>query len=181
MNPVRRWLKFNVVGVAGMLVQLVTLAGLNHIVPRHYLVNALIAVETAILHNFIAHVHYTWRDRILRSAWRDRIGTPSAWRDRVLHHAWRDRRKSVVLLRPLWRFQVSNGAVSLAGNAALMKLLVGRGHLPVLVASCVAIFVCGLVNFWLGDNWAFAAIDCHGNVKCYRSGAVPTTTGCGGV
>jgi putative flippase GtrA len=87
----------------------------------------------------------------------------------------------VVLLQPLWRFQVSNGAVSLAGNAVLMKLLVGRAHLPVLVASCVAIFVCGLVNFWLGDNWAFAAIDCHGNVKCYRSGAVPTTTGCGGV
>jgi putative flippase GtrA len=162
MNPVRRWLKFNVVGVAGMLVQLVTLAGLNHIVPRHYLVNALIAVETAILHNFIAHVHYTWRDR-------------------VLHHAWRDRRRSMVLLQPLWRFQVSNGAVSLAGNAVLMKLLVGRGHLPVLVANGIAIFVCGLVNFWLGDNWAFAAIECHGNVKCYRSGAVPTTTGCGGV
>lgn len=146
MNPVRRWLKFNVVGVAGMLVQLVTLAGLNHIVPRHYLVNALVAVETAILHNFIAHVHYTWRDRILRSAWRDRI----------LHHPLRDSSRIVVLLRPLWRFQVSNGAVSLAGNAVLMKLLVGGAHLPVLVANCIAIFVCGLVNFWLGDNWAFA-------------------------
>lgn len=162
MDLVRRWLKFNVVGVAGMLVQLVTLAGLNHIVPRHYVVNVLIAVETAILHNFIAHVHYTWRDRIIGSA-------------------WRDRRKSVVLLRPLWRFQVSNGAVSLAGNAVLMKLLVGRAHMPVLVANCIAIFACGLVNFWLGDNWAFAAIDCHGNVKSYCSGAVPGTTQCGGV
>ena len=137
MNPVRRWFRFNVVGVAGMLVQLVMLAGLNHIVPRHYLVNSLFAVETAILHNFIAHVHYTWRDR-------------------VLHHPWRDRRKSVVLLRPLWRFQVSNGTVSLAGNALLMKLLVGGAHLPVLVANLIAIAACSLVNFWLGDNWAFA-------------------------
>ena len=137
MNPVRRWFRFNVVGVAGMLVQLVMLAGLNHIVPRHYLLNSMIAVETAILHNFIAHVHYTWRDRIL-------------------HHPWRDRRRSIVLLRPLWRFQVSNGAVSLLGNAVLMKLLVGRAHLPVLVANCIAIVVCGLANFWLGDTWAFA-------------------------
>jgi len=134
MNPVRRWFKFNVVGVAGMLVQLVTLAGLNHIVPRHYLLNSLLAVETAILHNFVAHVHYTWRDRI----------------------AWRDRGSRVLLLSALWRFQVSNGGVSLAGNAVLMRLLVGATHLPVLVANGVAVVACGLVNFWLGDAWAFA-------------------------
>ena len=139
MNPLRRWMRFNVVGVAGMLVQLVTLAGLNHIVPRHYLLNSLLAVETAILHNFVAHVHYTWRDRIGRwSAWRDGCGR-------------------LAVLRSLWRFQVSNGAVSLAGNALLMKLLVGDAHLPVLVANLIAIAVCGLVNFWLGDAWAFAA------------------------
>lgn len=138
MNPLRRWMKFNVVGIAGMLVQLVTLAGLNHIVPRHYLVNSLVAVETAILHNFIAHVHYTWRDRLL-------------------HHPWRDRRRSMVLLRPLWRFQLSNGAVSLVGNAVLIKLLVGGAHLPVLAANLVAIVICGLANFRLGDAWAFAS------------------------
>jgi putative flippase GtrA len=149
MNPLRRWVRFNVVGVAGMLVQLVTLAGLNHIIPQHYLLNSLIAVETAILHNFVAHVHYTWRDR---------IGTRSALRDHDCErNAWLDRDGRIAAVRVLWRFQVSNGAVSLLGNAALMKLLVGGAHVPVLVANLIAVVVCGLANFWVGDNWAFRA------------------------
>jgi putative flippase GtrA len=147
MNPLRRWVRFNVVGVAGMLVQLVTLAGLNHIIPRHYLLNSLIAVETAILHNFVAHVHYTWRDRIVRNA-------------------WRDRRARMLLACSLWRFQVSNGAVSLVGNAALMKLLVGVVHMPVLLANLIAIVVCGVANFWVGDNWAFRARSRSGRLLC---------------
>lgn len=130
----RRWLKFNVVGLAGVLVQLVTLAGLSRISPQHYLVNSGIAVETALLHNFVAHVHFTWRDRM-----------------------WRTRGVRGVLLQSLWRFQFSTGAVSLAGNAVLMKVLVGSAHLPVLGANVVAIAGCGLVNFWLGEGWAFRA------------------------
>lgn len=137
MNPVRRWLRFNVVGVAGMLVQLVTLAGLNHVARGHYLLISAVAVETAILHNFVAHVHYTWHDRRLREA---------------LH----SRRGRVALLGALWRFQVSNGGVSLVGSLLLMRLLVGAAHVPVLAANVVSIGVCGLVNFWLGDRWAFA-------------------------
>jgi putative flippase GtrA len=133
-----RWLRFNVVGLAGMLVQLVTLTGLNHIVPGRYLLVTAIAVETAVVHNFVAHVHYTWRERRLRSA-------------------WRDHRSTTAILGALWRFQISNGAVSLAGNMALMRLLVSRVHLPVLVANVIAIIICGLANFWLGDTWAFAA------------------------
>jgi len=128
----RRWVRFHVVGIAGVLVQLVTLAGLNAIAPRQYVWNSLIAVETAVLHNFIAHVHYTWRDRM-----------------------WRDRRRCRALLQPLWRFQLANGGVSLVGNALLMKLLVGAAHIPVLAANVVAIGVCGLANFWLGERWAF--------------------------
>jgi len=137
VNPVRRWFRFNVVGVAGMLVQLVTLAGLNHIVRGHYLLISAAAVEMAILHNFVAHVHYTWRDRLVRKA-------------------WSNRRSRTALLGALWRFQVSNGGVSLAGNLVLMRLLVGAARLPVLVANVIAILICSLINFRLGDAWAFA-------------------------
>jgi putative flippase GtrA len=42
------------------------------------------------------------------------------------------------------------------GNLALMKLLAGGAHLPVLAANAVAILVCSVVNFSLGENWAFA-------------------------
>lgn len=122
-----RWLRFNTVGVAGMAVQLVTLALLNHVWRRHYLVTSGIAVEAAVLHNFVAHMHYTWRDR--------RLSPLAAW----------------------WRFQISNGAVSLIGNTVMMRLLVSRAHLHVLAANGIAIVGCGLLNFWLGDYWAFAA------------------------
>lgn len=154
MNPPHvpalvRWVRFNVVGLAGMLVQLVTLTGLNHIVPGHYLLFTTIAVETAVLHNFVAHVHYTWRER--------HIG---------FRRAWRERRSSRVILGALWRFQVSNGLVSLVGNVLLMRLLVSGAHLPVIVANLIAILACGLANFALGDAWAFRVRRRTGRLCC---------------
>lgn len=144
MNPVRRWLRFNIVGLAGMLVQLVTLAGLTHIVRGHYLLLSGIAVETAILHNFVAHVHYTWKDRGLHSL-------------RDVSALLRNRQARAATLGALGRFQISNGGVSLGGNFIVMRLLVGSAHMPVLAANLVSIAVCGLANFGLGDRWAFAA------------------------
>jgi putative flippase GtrA len=45
--------------------------------------------------------------------------------------------------------------VSLAGNLLMMRLLVGEVLLPVLAANSIAILVCSVVNFYLGDQWAF--------------------------
>jgi putative flippase GtrA len=122
-----RWLRFNLVGAMGMCVQLSVLAVLNHAWPGHYLAASAIAVEAAIVHNFVWHVRFTWRERA-RSGW-----------------VW-----------PLARFQMANGAVSLAGNLVLMRLLVQGARVPVVAANVVAIAVCSVVNFWLGDMWAFA-------------------------
>ncbi len=58
-----RWWKFNLVGAMGMAVQLAALALFARMVPGHYLVASAGAVELAVLHNFVWHVHYTWRDR----------------------------------------------------------------------------------------------------------------------
>jgi putative flippase GtrA len=126
-----RWSKFNLVGAAGMVVQLATLALLNRCAPGHYLLASAAAVELAVLHNFVAHLHYTWRDR----------------RD---HDSW---------LGQCARFHLSNGLVSLAGNLALMRLLVQGARLPLLVANSIAILCCSLVNFGLGDTWAFQRKD----------------------
>jgi putative flippase GtrA len=121
-----RWLKFNLVGAMGMAVQLVTLAVLNRLAPGHYLYASVIAVEMALVHNFFWHRRYTWRDREAEAA------------------------GSFV------RFQLTNGLVSVVGNVVLMDLFVGRAHLPVMVANCVAILCCSMVNFCLGDSWVFA-------------------------
>jgi len=45
----------------------------------------------------------------------------------------------------------------MVGNLVLMRLLVQGVHMPVLAANGIAILCCSMVNFWLGDGWAFAA------------------------
>lgn len=126
MNALARWWRFNVVGAAGVLVQLGSLALLDRALP--YLAASVVAVELAVLHNFAWHLRYTWRDR------RDETG----WTMQMV------------------RFHLSNGVVSLAGNVALMRMLVGAGHMPVLAANGIAIVCCSVVNFVLGDRWVFA-------------------------
>ncbi len=121
-----RWLKFNAVGAVGMAVQLAVLAALNR-VTAHYLLATAVAIEITLLHNFAGHVWFTWRDRAEEGG---------VWGRCV-------------------RFHVSNGAVSMAGNLALMPLLVGTARMPVVGANAVAVLACSVVNFLLGDGWVF--------------------------
>jgi putative flippase GtrA len=128
LNPLIRWWKFNLVGAMGMVVQLSALAALSRCAPGHYLYASAAAVELALLHNFVWHVHYTWRDRHGNS----------------------------VLFSQLVRFHLSNGLVSMLGNVVLMRVLVHEAHTPLLIANSIAIVCCSIVNFCLGNNWAFA-------------------------
>lgn len=128
MNALLRWLKFNLVGAMGVLVQLSALSLFNRLMADHYLFASAAAVELTLLHNFAWHWHFTWRDR----------------------------RDGSTPLRPLVRFHLSNGLVSMVGNLGLMRLLVQHGHMPLLLANGVAILVCSIANFFLGDHWAFA-------------------------
>ncbi|HEY3625509.1 MAG TPA: GtrA family protein [Terracidiphilus sp.] len=128
MNAFVRWCKFNAVGALGMVFQLAVLAVVNRLAPGRYLAATAVAIELTLLHNFIWHLRYTWRDRI----------------------------KAGTVLGKLVRFHLSNGLVSMVGNLGLMRLLVQVARVPVLQANGVAILVCSMVNFWLGQNWAFA-------------------------
>ena len=128
MSTVIRWLKFNLVGAAGMAVQLGLLALFNELWVGHYLCASAAAVELTLLHNFVWHLHYTWKDRSDGSA---KLGR-------------------------LLRFHLSNGMVSMLGNLALMRLLVQGAHIPLLISSCIAILCCSLLNFCLGNEWVFA-------------------------
>lgn len=129
MSGLRRWARFNLVGAMGFVVQLSVLALLGRLFVGSYLWDSTVAVELAVLHNFVWHVRYTWRDR--------RDGA-SVWVQLV-------------------RFHLTNGAVSLVGNWVLMRVLVAQVHAPVLVANVVASLLCATVNFYVGDVWAFAA------------------------
>ncbi len=128
MNTFIRWGKFNLVGAMGMVVQLGALAWFNRWAAGHYLYASAAAIELTLLHNFIWHLRFTWRDRRGESA----------------------------VLAQLIRFHLSNGLVSMLGNLVLMRILVQEAHLPVLAANCIAILCCSIVNFCLGNSWAFA-------------------------
>ena len=59
----RAWLKFNAVGIVGIGVQLLALTILKSGLKVNYLIATFIAVETAVLHNFVWHERWTWLER----------------------------------------------------------------------------------------------------------------------
>lgn len=121
-----RWLKFNAVGALGFVVQLAALGVLVSGLRIGYLLGTALAVEIAVLHNFMWHERYTWRDRT--------------------------RRAQGGALGRLLRFNLSTGALSIAGNLLVMRLLVGKLRLNYLLANVATIAVCSLANF-AASHW----------------------------
>ncbi len=124
-----RWLKFNLVGGFGIAVQLAVLLGLRSGCHLSLLPASALAVEAAVVHNFFWHERYTWADRVQPS--------------------WS---KS---LPRLLRFNLTTGGVSVAGNLALMEVMVGIGHMNYLLANGVSIALCSLANFIVSEGWVF--------------------------
>ena len=79
MNTIVRWGKFNLVGAVGMAVQLGALALINRLAPGHYMLATAAAIEITLLHNFVWHLHYTWRDRSALSTLRMGARPRASW------------------------------------------------------------------------------------------------------
>lgn len=125
----QRWIRFNGVGALGVAVQLTVLAVLVRQAGVHYLAATAIAVEAAVLHNFVWHERWTWRTRRSRSA--------------------------ATLLQRIARFHLLNGAISMVGNLALMRVLAGSMQLDTVGANIIAIIVCSFVNFGASELLVF--------------------------
>jgi putative flippase GtrA len=129
------WIKFNVVGVLGFALQVGALFVLTHIAyPISYLAATAVAVELAVLNNFVWHQRWTWRDR------------PSA--------TIKD------TLRRLVKFNLTSGLFSMTGNLVLMSVFVGRLGLPIGPANLASVAACSIVSFILADRIAF---ECNAN------------------
>jgi putative flippase GtrA len=126
----RLWLKFNTVGLLGMGFQLTALAFLKGALGLNYLTATVIAVESAVLHNFVWHERWTWLERT--------------------------RLNATGVVGRLLRFHMANGLISIAGNLALMWLLVSRLHLHYLLANITAIGACAILNFLASDRLVFS-------------------------
>ena len=134
-----RWCRFNLVGGIGIAVQFGALFLLKSVLGFNYLVATTIAVEAAIVHNFVWHEQFTWIDRL-----KDSISDSSAGRPVWLRS-----------LARFFRFNLTTGAVSLLGNLALMKVMVGHGQMNYLLANAIAIVLCSAANFLVSDEWVF--------------------------
>ena len=125
-----RWLTFTAVGALGFIVQLVALWLLkNH--GLHYLAATFVATELAILLNFFCHEWWTWSDR------------PADTREATGRFP---------------RFHIVNGAISLAGGAVLMPLLIEMGQVHYLLANVLTVGVCSVANFVAADRVVFKPV-----------------------
>jgi len=129
MKPsVSAWLKFNTVGVFGFCIQLLVLTILTSGIKLHYLAATFIAVEAALLHNFVWHERWTWAHRRL---------------------------DVTKVLTRLLRFNTANGFISIVGNLTVTWLLVSRLHFHYLAANIIAVGCCALLNFFVSDRLIF--------------------------
>jgi putative flippase GtrA len=124
-----RWVKFNAVGALGFCIQLGALWLFVVALKVSSLVATALAVETAVVHNFVWHQFLIWKDRSSEK-----------------RYDW---------LKRLFAFNLTNGAVSLAGNLFFAWLIVGRQPIWLLAANLFAIAVCSLINFVLSDRLIF--------------------------
>jgi putative flippase GtrA len=121
-----RWLKFNAVGGIGIGVQLLVLSALKTGLRLDYLLATALAVEAAVVHNFLWHERFTWADRTTDNGF-----------ERFL------------------KFNLTTGLCSIAGNVLFMKLLAGIIALPFLFANVIAIAVCSILNFAMSEQFVF--------------------------
>src|SRR5262249_23555886 len=88
-----------------------------------------IAVEITVLHNFLWHERFTWRNR----------GQTS--------------------FRRLCHFHASNALISLIGNTALTYCFTEWLRAPALLSAIAAIALCAPANFLLADRWVYGPLD----------------------
>ncbi len=127
----RRWATLNVVGMLGVGVQIITLVLLRGWFLMDYLPATALAVQAAVLHNFVWHERWTWVDRT------------------ASHDSSR--------LARLLRFNLTIGTLSIGQNLLFMELLVGWLEIHFLLANLMSIAFCSVLNFVASDRLVFRA------------------------
>ncbi len=126
-----RWVIFYSIGGIGFFVQLVVLGALVEWVRLDYLAATALATETAVLHNFVWHECWTWRDRTA-------VDGAGLW-GRFL------------------RFNAASGTVSVAGNVVFTAFFASLFDIHYVAANVLAIAACSALNFLAADRFVFVA------------------------
>lgn len=119
-------MRFNVVGMMGFTLQMLTLWLLVRWAGASAGVAVTVAVLAAVSHNFLWHECFTWR------------GLPRQHR-----------------MRRWLSFHLSTGTVSVLTNVGVTMVVMHVTGLPVLLANIVAVALGSLANFWINDRLIF--------------------------
>jgi putative flippase GtrA len=119
---------FMSVGAIGFVLQVGVLALLTIGAGWPYQIATAVAVELAVVHNFLWHERWTWRDQ---------VGADRG------------------LLARFLRYQITTGATSVTGNFLCTSVLVEQAGVPVLIANVAAVGMMAVANFMVSDRWVF--------------------------
>lgn len=122
----RHWIRFNLVGVMGFLVQTTVLSVLVRVAGLRTSVAVIVAVLAAVSHNFFWHERFTWP------------GLPRGSRLKrwVSFHLW-------------------TGIVSIVSNVAMTTAVMSLTGLPAVAANVIAVAIVSIANFWLNHRLVF--------------------------
>jgi dolichol-phosphate mannosyltransferase len=127
MAPAMRWVRFNLVGAAGFVVQMLTLAAVTRCLDLPQSIAVVVAVLAAVSHNFVWHERVTWPGQ-------QRQGRLRRWLS----------------------FNLSAGLMSIVTNVVVTALVVGVTGVPLLAANAMAVALASVVNFLLSDRYVFS-------------------------
>jgi putative flippase GtrA len=131
LDKMRRFGLFAAVGWLGFILQFATLALLTTLAHWSWMPATIVAVEAAVVHNFLWHERVTWRDRDAETS------------------------RAFARLARFTRFALSTGLASLIGNTSAMALFVGVFGIHPLIANALASITISIANFVIADVWVF--------------------------
>lgn len=133
------------VGAVGFVLQISALTMMTAVGGWPYRPAAALAVELAVVNNFIWHQRWTWRDRQLEAG----------------------------VLERFLRYQLVTGLTSIVGNVACTIVLVEALRVPVVAANAAAVAAMSAVNFLFSDRWVFTRAPVGAALLLALAGATP--------
>lgn len=174
---VMRLVRFSIAVAAGFVAQLAALAILISFTRLHYTVATVLAVEAAIIINFVFHERWTWSERTgaagpptrpKAAPARSRRSSPDCSR------AEADAAGAAGVLRRLVRFNTLTALTSIFGGVILTAVFVETIGINTIAANVISVVLLGTVNFVGADTLVFRAAVAVAAV-CVAAGAHAST------
>lgn len=136
--PIKYFIKFAMVGSAGILVNMGLFYILNTQAKLNYKISSIISIETSILFNFFINTIWTWRDRKQSG-----------------------KKHSVIRFLKYHLITLISGII----NYGILVLLVDVFSLNKYIANLTGILIASGINFILNHLWTFKKIDAADSVS----------------